>query len=240
MRAHDVSLGPTALSSSYQLVANLLPVLHVGGTACVMSRWTPETGWDAADRLAATVLAGNPTVLRDLLDESARRGGAPSRLRLGLSGGGPVPPDLKHAWRDRLGLPLCESYGQSELGGFVGLWAPDDPVTTERVSSCGRPLPDKEVRVLDDDGEEVPVGVIGEICLRGGFMARYWDRPEKTDETLRGGWLHTGDVGVMDAEGYVFMRGRLSERLLVDGRALVSDETSRRCCSATMRCATRR
>ena len=217
MRGDDVSLGPTALSSSYQLVANLLPVLHVGGTACVMSRWSPETGWDAADRLAATVLAGNPTVLRDLLDESARRGGAPSRLRLGLSGGGPVPPDLKHAWRDRLGLPLCESYGQSELGGFVGLWAPDDPVTTERVASCGRPLPDKEVRVLDDDGEEVPVGVIGEICLRGGFMARYWNRPEKTDETLRGGWLHTGDVGVMDAEGYVFMRGRLSERLLVDG-----------------------
>ena len=129
LRADDVSLGPTALSSSYQLVANLLPVLHVGGTACVMSRWSPEAGWDAADRLAVTVLAGNPTVLRDLLDESARRGGAPTSLRLGLSGGGPVPPDLKYAWRDRLGLPLCESYGQSELGGFVGLWAPDDPVT---------------------------------------------------------------------------------------------------------------
>jgi acyl-CoA synthetase (AMP-forming)/AMP-acid ligase II len=217
MRAHDVSLGPTALSSSYQLVANLLPVLHAGGTACVMSRWAAEAGWEAAERLGATVLAANPTVLRDLLDESEHRGAAPPRLRLGLSGGGPVPPDLKRRWRDRLDLPLCESYGQSELGGFVGLAAPDDPFTDERVASCGRPLPDKEVRVLDDDGGEVPAGATGELCLRGGFMAGYWNRPEKTGETLRGGWLHTGDVGFVDAEGYVFMRGRLSERLLVGG-----------------------
>src|SRR5207342_2150069 len=111
----------TALSSSYQLVANLLPVLHAGGTACVMSRWDAERWWEAAERLGATVLAANPTVLRDLLDESARRDRPPNDLRLGLSGGGPVPPDLKRAWRLQLGLPLCESYGQSELGGFVGL-----------------------------------------------------------------------------------------------------------------------
>lgn len=215
LAAADVSLGPTALSSSYQLVANLLPVLHVGGTVCVMSRWSAGMGWDAAERLGATVLAANPTVLRDLLDESGRRGRAPERLRVGVSGGGPVPPELKQAFRDTLGLPLCESYGQSELGGFVGLWAADQPVADDRLLSCGRPLPDKEVRVLDDDGNEVPVGELGELCLRGGFMTGYWNRPDKTAETLRGGWLHTGDVGFMDAEGYVFMRGRLSERLTV-------------------------
>jgi long-chain acyl-CoA synthetase len=156
-------------------------------------------------------------VLRELADESARRGRPPAALRLGLSGGGPVPPDLKHRWRNELDLPLCESYGQSELGGFVGLAAPDDPFTEERISSCGRPLPDKEVRVLDDNVRELPVGEVGELCLRGGFMATYWNRPEKTAETLRGGWLHTGDVGYVDAEGYVFMRGRLSERLVVAG-----------------------
>jgi acyl-CoA synthetase (AMP-forming)/AMP-acid ligase II len=218
LRADDVSLGPTALSSSYQLVANLLPVLHAGGTSCVMSRWSAEAGWDAAEALGATALVANPTVLRDLFDESRRRGGGvPGRLRLALSGGGPVPPDLKRAWHDELGRPLCESYGQSELGGFVGLAAPDDPWSEERIPSCGRPLPDKEVRVLDDDGAEVAVGSIGELCLRGGFMTGYWNRPEKTSETLRGGWLHTGDVGYVDSEGYVFMRGRLSERLEVAG-----------------------
>lgn len=213
----DISLGPTALSSSYQLVANLLPVLAVGGTSCVMSKWDAAKGWEAAERLGATSLPANPTVLRDLLDESIRRGRTPSRLRLTVSGGGPVPPELKQAWRDRFSIPLCESYGQSELGGFVGLWAADQPISDERVLSCGRPLPDKEVRALDDDGNEVPTGRLGELCLRGGFMAGYWNRPEKTAETLRDGWLHTGDVGFVDAEGFVFMRGRLSERLTVAG-----------------------
>jgi acyl-CoA synthetase (AMP-forming)/AMP-acid ligase II len=217
LRPGTVSFGPTALSSSYQLVANLLPALHVGGTVCVMSRWSAADGWDALERLGASVLAANPTVLRDLLEESQRRGRAPAALRIGVSGGGPVPPELKHAWRDELGLNLCESYGQSELGGFVGLWAADEPVTEALVLSCGRPLPDKEVRILDDDGIEVPTGALGEVCLRGGFMHGYWDRPDKTTETLRDGWLHTGDVGYVDADGYVFMRGRVSERLIVSG-----------------------
>ena len=212
-----VSFGPTALSSSYQLVANLLPALHVGGTVCVMSRWSADAGWDALERLGASVLAANPIVLRDLLDESARRGRPPAALRVGVSGGGPVPPELKFAWRDDLGLALCESYGQSELGGFVGLWAADQTVTDDRVLSCGRPLPDKEVRVLGDDGREVANGALGEICLRGGFMHGYWDRADKTAETLRDGWLHTGDVGFVDGDGFVFMRGRLSERLTVRG-----------------------
>jgi long-chain acyl-CoA synthetase len=216
MQGSDVTLGPTALSSSYHLVANLLPGLHRGATVCVMSRWEAEKGWEALDRLGATVLAANPTFLRDVLDESTRRGGPPARLRLGLSGGAPVPPELKLAWRDRLGVTLAESFGMSELGGFVGLGSPD-PVRDEKVLACGQPLPDKEVRILDDDGNEVAPGVIGEICLRGGFMAGYWERPEKTAETLRGGWLHTGDVGYMDADQYVFVRGRLAERLRVAG-----------------------
>ena len=121
LRAHDVSLGPTALSSSYQLVANLLPVLHVGGTACVMSRW------DARDGLGRGRSARAPRcwrAIRPCFATCSTRALAaarpPSRLRLGLSGGGPSRR-AQARWRDRLGLPLCESYGQSELGGFVGL-----------------------------------------------------------------------------------------------------------------------
>jgi long-chain acyl-CoA synthetase len=216
IEASDVTLGPTALSSSYHLVANLLPGLHRGATVCVMSKWEREKGWVSLEELGATILAANPTILRDVLDESRQRGRAPSQLRLGVSGGAPVPPELKLAWRDELGLTLAESYGQSELGGFVGLGSPD-PVQGDKVLACGRPLPDKEVRILDDEGKEVSIGTIGEICLRGGFMAGYWRLPEKTAETLRGGWLHTGDVGYMDADQFVYMRGRLSERLRVKG-----------------------
>jgi acyl-CoA synthetase (AMP-forming)/AMP-acid ligase II len=216
IEADDVCFGPTALSSSYQLVANLLPALHRTATVCVMSRWTPATGVDALERTGATVLAANPTVLTDVLDEARRRGGPPPRLRLSVSGGAPVPPELKRAWRDELGLTLAESYGQSELGGFVGLGAPD-PMTDARLLACGRPLPDKEVRIVDDEGREMPIGSSGEIVLRGGCMTGYWNRPEATADALRDGWLHTGDVGVMDADGFVYMRGRLSERLSVQG-----------------------
>ncbi len=212
----EVTFGPTALSSSYQLVANLLPGLHRLATVCVMSKWTAESGWAALDAHAANVLAANPTVLRDVLEASTKQGRPPTGLRVGVSGGGPVPPDLKRAWRDELDLPLAESYGQSELGGFVGLAPPELPLD-ERISACGPPLPDKEVRIVDDDGTEVPIGSLGEIVLRGGFMAGYWRRPDKTDETLRGGWLHTGDLGTMDPNGWVTMRGRLSERLTVAG-----------------------
>ena len=176
-------------------------------------------GWDAAERLGATVLAANPTVLRDLLDES-RAPGSGTRGVCGsaLSGGGPVPPELKLAWRDELGLPLCESYGQCELGGFVGLWAADQPVD-RRAGRCraGSPCPTRRCGSSTTTASRSPPGELGEICLRGGFMAGYWDRPDKTAETLRDGWLHTGDVGFLDAEGFVFMRGRPRERLTVAG-----------------------
>ena len=107
-----------------------------------------------------------------------------------------------------------ESYGQSELGGFVALAAPEFP-RDDSLTVIGRPLPDKEVRILDGNGREVPIGEVGEICVRGGFMAGYWGREEKTAETLRDGWLHTDDAGMMNADGMVTMRGRFSELIKV-------------------------
>jgi long-chain acyl-CoA synthetase len=114
-------------------------------------------------------------------------------------------------------VPLVESYGQSELGGFFGL---GEPVLQPdaKLGAVGRPLPDKEVRVLDADGNEVAVGEIGEICMRGGFMTGYWGKPDKTAEALRGGWLHSGDAGVFDRDGYLTMRGRFAELIKVSDK----------------------
>ena len=153
-------------------------------------------------------------------------------MRLGLSGGGPVPPSLKAAWRDKLKLPLVESYGQSELGGFFGL---GEPVLQPdaRLGAVGRPLPDKEVRILDADGAEVSVGEIGEICMRGGFMTGYWGKPEKTAEALRGGWLHSGDAGVIDRDGYLTMRGRFAELIKVGGKTWFPRDVEEALCAHT-------
>jgi acyl-CoA synthetase (AMP-forming)/AMP-acid ligase II len=217
VRPDDVSFGPTALSSSYQLVANLLPPLAAGATINVMGKWTEVTGFDAIEATGATMFIGNPTVLGEILQQSRVRGVKPSRLRFGLSGGGPTPAALKKAWRDELGLPLVESYGQSELGGFVGLGYPE-LVPDARLLAVGPPLPDKEVRILDAAGNILPVGEIGEICLRGGFMRGYFGRPEATAKALANGWLHTGDAGLIGADGAVTMRGRFSELITVAGR----------------------
>jgi long-chain acyl-CoA synthetase len=123
--ASDESFGPTALSSSYQLVGNLLPPLSRGASVHVMGKWTQAGGWAALDKTNASLLVANPTLLREVLVESRARGRVPGRLRAGLSGGGPVPPTLKRAWRDELKLPLIESFGQSELGGFMALGFPE-------------------------------------------------------------------------------------------------------------------
>jgi acyl-coenzyme A synthetase/AMP-(fatty) acid ligase len=213
----DHSFGPTALSSSYQLVGNLLPPLSRGATVHVMGKWTAATGWAALESTQASVFVANPTLLGQVLTESRAQARAPGRLRLALSGGGPVPPTLKRAWRDELKLPLVESFGQSELGGFMALGFPelvDDDALLPRV---GPALPDKEVRIVDAQRNPLPPDRLGEIELRGGFMTGYWNKPDKTAETIGTGWLRTGDLGLIDRDGYITMRGRRSELIETDG-----------------------
>jgi long-chain acyl-CoA synthetase len=215
----DVTYGPSTLSSSYHLVANLLPGLFAGASVGIVSKWNATRAWDDMERLGSTVVPTNATVLAELLEECRRRGRPPRALRLGLSGGGPVPPTLKKAWRDELNTTLSESYGQSELGGFVGL-GPLAPPPDGKLLACGPSLPDREVRIIDPaTGREPPIGQSGDIAITGGFMIGYWGRPDKTAEVIRNGWLFTGDVGRMDADGYVFVRGRSAERVTVAGEA---------------------
>jgi acyl-CoA synthetase (AMP-forming)/AMP-acid ligase II len=213
----DDSFGPTALSSSYQLVANILPPLSRGASVHVMGKWTPTTGWDAIDTTGASTFIANPTLLGQVLNESRKRGRTPGRLRFGLSGGGPVSPTLKKSWRDELQLPLIESFGQSELGGFMALGFPELVQDDRLLGRVGPALPDKEVRIVDSKRVPLPPGVVGEIELRGGFMAGYWARPQQTADIIGTGWLRTGDLGLIDRDGFITMRGRRSELIETDG-----------------------
>jgi long-chain acyl-CoA synthetase len=213
----DHSFGPTALSSSYQLVGNLLPPLSRGASVHVMGKWTQGSGWAALDETNASLLIANPTLLGQVLTESRRQGRVPGRLRAGLSGGGPVPSALKKSWRDELKLPLVESFGQSELGGFMALGFAELVTDDALLTRVGPALPDKEVRIVDSNRVGLPPGRIGEIELRGGFMAGYWGRPDRTAETIGTGWLRTGDLGLIDRDGFITMRGRRSELIETDG-----------------------
>jgi long-chain acyl-CoA synthetase len=229
----DISFGPTALSSSYQLVGNLLPQLSKGAAINVMGRWTAETGLAAIKARGATMLIANPPILTDYLDQCRASGTSAASLRLGLSGGGPVPPTLKTAWAKELSLPLVESYGQSELGGFVALGYPNLAEIDPGSRRIGPMLPDKDVRILSPVGAEVPVGTVGEIALTGGFMAGYWGKPEKTAEVLHNGFLMTGDIGTMDADGVITMLGRRSELLRIGGQSWYPRDIEEALCTIT-------
>ncbi len=215
----DVSFGPTSLASSYHLVANLLPGIHRGVTIGMISKWNAEAAWEEMDQRGVTAFPSNPLLLTDILNVSRQKGRKPKALRIGVSGGAPVLADLKRAYQDELGVILVESYGQSELGGFVALGYPRRE-EGDRLAAIGAALPDKEVWIADEQGKEVPSGEPGEMILRGGFMWGYWRMAEKTAETLRGGWLHTGDMGRMDSEGYIHMLGRWSERIVSRGKVI--------------------
>jgi len=218
--AADRSLAPGSMASSNPLVANILPEIAVGATLHVMKDWTAQTGYQALVDRGITLLAASPLILQEVYEQALLDPERASRLklRIGLSGGGSVAPALRAAWTRDLGVALVESYGQSELGGFVALGFPEPRAADDLAQRIGPALPSKEVRVLDTQDRPVPTGRVGEICLRGGYMHGYWDRPEKTAETLRGGWLHTGDLGVIDEDGWITLRGRRAELIEADGR----------------------
>ena len=219
LTTEDVSLGVTSLASSYHLVANLLPGVHRAVNIGVRKQWDPAAVWEEMDERHVTVFAGNPLVLGDLLKESRTRGRKPNGFRLSVSGGAPVPPDLKRAYTEEFGVYLVESYGQSELGGFVALGYPR-PEPPERFFAIGPGLPDRETRVVDENSREQPVGQPGELVIRGGVMLGYWNLAEKTKAVIQDGWLHTGDMGVMDSEGYFTLLGRWSERIVSHGKVI--------------------
>lgn len=215
----DISLGVTSLASSFHLVANLLPGVHRAMNIGVRTKWDPAAVWEEMETRHVTFFAGNPLVLGDLLNITKERGSKPMAFKKCVSGGAPVPPALKKAYYDEMKVALVESYGQSELGGFVALGYPHrEP--ENRFLAIGPGLPDRETMVVNEAGIEQPVGEPGELVIRGGVMIGYWNMPDKTAATVKDGWLHTGDMGVMDADGYFTLLGRWSERIVTAGKVI--------------------
>lgn len=219
LSSDDRSLGVTSLSSSFHLVANLLPGIHRAVSIGVRKEWNPRDVWQEMEERGITFFAGNPLVLGDLLEESRRRGNKPHALKVGITGGAPLPPDIKMAYYQEFGVYIVESYGQSELGGFLALGYPRLE-TGRRFYAIGPGLPDRETIVANENGKEQPVGEPGEFLIRNNVMIGYWNMPDKTKKVLQDGWLHTGDMGVMDSEGYFTLLGRWSERMVINGKVV--------------------
>jgi long-chain acyl-CoA synthetase len=164
-----------------------------------------------------------PTQIKMLLDYPALDGWDLSSLRWTVYGGAPMyVEDLKEALR-RIGPVFVQIYGQGETpmtGTFLPSWdhVSEGPESA-RLASCGVARSGIELRIVNEQDEELPREEVGELCVRGpSVMAGYWDRPEATAEALRNGWLHTGDIGRMDDRGYVYLLDR-SKDLVISGGA---------------------
>ncbi len=187
-------------------------------TMVLVDAFDPERVRDLIVRERATHLVCMPIYYRKLLDlapgpwERALR----SSLRLCGTGGGPLPHAWAEEFRDRLGLPLTPGYGLTEAGGLVSWHAPGDPV---RCDSVGLPAPGVELRLATADGRRVAPGqgeaAEGEVLVRSpGLMKGYRDRPADTAAAFVDGWLRTGDIGSFDRDGYLYIRGRISGRII--------------------------
>jgi fatty-acyl-CoA synthase len=149
-----------------------------------------------------------------------------SSWRLVTLGGAPVPPELVRRAEKDFGVKVAIGYGQTEASPYVSHSLPDDP-NPDWISTVGRPLPQTEVKVIDpSSGETLPVSCVGEICARGyGLMAGYFNNPGATAEALdHDGWLHTGDLGSMDPQGYLTIQGRLKDMIIRAGENIYPRE----------------
>jgi long-chain acyl-CoA synthetase len=137
-----------------------------------------------------------------------------------IYGGSPIPTPLLRESIEVFGCEFGQIYGLTETGNTAVFLRPEDhaDLQSERLRAAGRPYPGVEVKVIDEQGAALSAGEIGEICLRSpANMTGYWNRPEATAETLREGWVHTGDAGYLDEQGYVFVCDRVKDMIIYAG-----------------------
>ena len=201
--------------------------LNSGILACLMTGATniPHPVFDVPAVMARvpeeriSMLPGPPAVYQTILNHPDLDNFDMSTLRLAVTGAAAIPVEMIQQMRDRLGFEIIVTgYGLTEASGIATMCRhDDDPETIARTS--GRAIPDVEVQVVDDDGNEVPRGEPGEIVVRGyNVMAGYLDDPVQTAETIDAdGWLHTGDIGVMDPQGNIDITDRKKDMFIVGG-----------------------
>jgi acyl-CoA synthetase (AMP-forming)/AMP-acid ligase II len=163
-----------------------------------------------------------PTMIKMVVDHPKAAAADLSSLKWIIYGGAPMYVDDLRRALDRFGNVFVQLFGQTEspMTGTI-LRATehvlDGPEAT-RLGSCGRARAGVQIRIVDERDNPLPAGEEGEICIRGGsVMKGYWERPDETAETLRGGWLHTGDVGRMDEHGYVYILDRIKDMVISGG-----------------------
>ncbi len=210
----DIMLIFLPLFHSGGLFIQAAPIFYKGATIVLHEKFSPETVFRDIEAFKVTKFLGVPTVFRELLKVPETRRGDLSSLRVCAGGGERVTQELIQACADA-GLAFRQIMGQTETS--ILLWASEtDPL--KKPGTVGRPVFHAEVGIMDAAGRPAPFGQIGEIVVRGSIMMKeYWQDPVKTEETIKNGYLHTGDMAWMDEDGFFFLAGRAGDVYISGG-----------------------
>lgn len=215
----DVRLGDRfSIAVPMYHVAALAPVMltvYGGGTCVLLRSFDPAAMWRVIGEERITATLAVPAMLSFMLQVELPAAETYGRLRWIMSGASPVPVSLMERYRD-IDIEIHQVYGLTECCGPGCLISPRDAMA--RIGSTGKAFFHTEVRIVDADGRDAPPNTPGEVLLRGGhIMKEYWNSPAATAETLRDGWLHTGDVAVMDEDGFVTIQDRIKDMIISGG-----------------------
>ena len=201
----------------FALTSNCLVFTYVGGMNVLITNPRDMKAFiEELSKVKFTFITGVNTLFNGLLNTPGFDKLDFSSLKIALGGGMAVQAAVSERWRQLTGRDLCQGWGLTETSPVATANRPDE---TRFTGSIGYPLPSTELSIRDDDGNELEVGQVGEICVRGPQVMRgYWNRPEETDKVmLPGGWLRTGDIGRMDEMGLTYIEDRKKDMILVSG-----------------------
>ncbi|RPI47383.1 MAG: long-chain fatty acid--CoA ligase, partial [Acidobacteria bacterium] len=199
--------------------AQMLAYLHLGGTLVLLPRFDPAALVAAIAAERVTHWIGVPTMywalLRHVREKKIDVSRVAATLRLAVSGGAPMPVELMADFEKAFGVRIIEGYGLSETAPVATFNHLDRP---SKPGTVGQPLFAVEVMVVDEKDEPVETGQSGEVVIRGhNVMKGYYKRPDDTAEAMRNGWFHTGDIGILDADGYLSIVDRKKDMILRGG-----------------------
>ncbi|MGW0685646.1 long-chain-fatty-acid--CoA ligase [Streptomyces sp. NPDC002754] len=211
----DVVFGGLPLFHAFGQTCALNAAVSAGATLTLLPRFDAGAALETMARDGVTLFLGVPTMYAALLHGGVGMGIRPGRLRLAVSGGASLPVQTLHAFERTYGVPILEGYGLSETSPVATFNPPDGP---RRPGSIGLPVDGVALRLLDDAGQPVEVGEVGEIVIRGdNVMKGYWNRAAATREAFTDGWLRTGDLARVDDDGYYYVVDRKKDLIIRSG-----------------------
>ncbi len=211
----DTVLGALPLFHSFGQTVSMNASIRNGATLTMLPRFDPSEALEKIQSEQVTHFQGVPTMYGAMLNHPDRGDYDASSLRSCMSGGSAMPVEVMRNFEDAFGCIILEGYGLSETSPVASVNHPD---MERKPGSIGTPIEGVEMAVFDDDGNEVEQGEVGEIVIRGhNIMKGYWQREGATEEAMRGGWFHSGDMGKVDEDGYFFIVDRKKDLIIRGG-----------------------